>query len=175
MTTRGKLGFRQHALYHATGSFRATLANPNWHAAMEDEFSVLLENSTWDLVPCPPTANLVTGKWIFNHKFKADGSLERYKAQWVLRGFNQCPSIDFDETFSPIVKPATMRTILSCFSQLAHSSARRRECFSSWGFDQDSLLFPACLLDFRTLHILIMLQDPIFFVAVHGQDEEHRR
>lgn len=94
MTTRGKLGFRQHALYHASplypvpSSFRATLANPNWHAAMEDEFSALLENSTWDLVPCPPTANLVTGKWIFKHKFKADGSLERYKARWVLRGFN---------------------------------------------------------------------------------------
>jgi hypothetical protein len=55
----------------------------------------------------------VTRKWIFKHKFKADGSLERYKAQWVLRGFTQCPGIDFDETFSLIVKLATIRSVLS--------------------------------------------------------------
>ena len=56
---------------------------------------------------------MVTGKWIFKHKLKADGSLERYKARWVLRGFTQRPGVDFDETFSHVVKPATVRTILS--------------------------------------------------------------
>jgi len=56
---------------------------------------------------------VVTDKWVFKHKFKADGSLERYKARWVLRGFTQRPSIDYDETFSPVVKPATVRTVLS--------------------------------------------------------------
>jgi hypothetical protein len=39
--------------------------------------------------------------------------LERYKAHWALRGFTQRPDIDYDETFSPVVKPATVRTILS--------------------------------------------------------------
>ena len=56
---------------------------------------------------------MVTGKWIFKHKLQADGSLERYKARWVLRGFTQRPGVDFDETFSPVVKPATVRTVLS--------------------------------------------------------------
>ena len=56
---------------------------------------------------------MVTGKWIFKHKFNADGSLERYKARWVLRGFSQHPGVDFLETFSPVVKPATVRTVLS--------------------------------------------------------------
>jgi len=56
---------------------------------------------------------VVTGKWIFKHKFNADGSLERYKARWVLRGFTQRPGVDFSETFSPVVKPATVRTVLS--------------------------------------------------------------
>jgi hypothetical protein len=58
---------------------------------MEDEYEALLSNNTWDLVPRPPRANVVTDKWIFKHKFKADGSLNRYNAHWVLRGFTQHP------------------------------------------------------------------------------------
>jgi len=61
---------------------------------MEEEFSVLVHNNTWDLVPRPSQANVISGKWIFKHKFKADGSLERYKARWVLRGFTQRPGVD---------------------------------------------------------------------------------
>ena len=55
----------------------------------------------------------MTGKWIFRHKLHSDGTLDRYKARWVLRGFTQRPGVDFDETFSPVVKPATIRTVLS--------------------------------------------------------------
>jgi hypothetical protein len=78
-----------------------------------EEYKALLSNSTWDLVPWPPGANVVTGKWIFKHKLKADGSLDRYKARWVLRGFTQRPGVDYDETFNPIVKSATVRTVLT--------------------------------------------------------------
>jgi len=80
---------------------------------MEEEYAALLANQTWDLVPCPSGCNVVTGKWIWTHKRRADGTLDRYKARWVLRGFTQRPGVDYDETFSPVVKPATMRTVLS--------------------------------------------------------------
>jgi hypothetical protein len=79
---------------------------------MEDEYSALKSNRTWDLVPQPRRVNIVTGKWIFKHKFKADGILERYKSHWVLRGFTQYPCVDYDETFNPFVKHATVDTIL---------------------------------------------------------------
>jgi len=119
MVTRAKQGFRQPTLYHAAPLspipkiFRSALADPNWRAAMEDEYGALLQNSTWDLMLRPPRTNVVSDKWIFKHKFMADGSLERYKARWVLRGFTQRPGVDFNETFSPVVKPATVRTVLS--------------------------------------------------------------
>ncbi|WVZ97604.1 LOW QUALITY PROTEIN: hypothetical protein U9M48_043124 [Paspalum notatum var. saurae] len=73
---------------------------------MEEEYAALLANQTWDLVPCPPGGNVVTGKWIWTHKRRADGTLDRYKAHWVLRGFTHRPGVDYDETFSPVVKPA---------------------------------------------------------------------
>jgi hypothetical protein len=84
----------------------------HWRRAME-EYEALLSNNMWDLVPRSPRANVVTDKWIFKHKLKADGSLDRYKAHWILRGFTQCPRVDYNETFSPIVKRATVRTMLT--------------------------------------------------------------
>jgi len=80
---------------------------------MEEEHAALLQNHTWDLVPRPPRAIIVSGKWVYKHKFQSDGSLERYKTRWVLWGFTQRPGVDFAETFSPVVKPATVRTVLS--------------------------------------------------------------
>jgi hypothetical protein len=79
---------------------------------MADEHQALVDNGTWSLVPRPPRANVVTGKWIFRHKFHSDGSLARRKARWVLHGFSQRPGIDYDETFSPVVKPSTIRLVL---------------------------------------------------------------
>ncbi|XP_021317764.1 uncharacterized protein LOC110435969 [Sorghum bicolor] len=80
---------------------------------MAEEFQALVDNNTWRLVPRPPRANIVTGKWIFKHKYNADGSLARHKARWVVRGFSQQYDVDYDETFSPVVKPATIRVVLS--------------------------------------------------------------
>jgi hypothetical protein len=93
-------------------SVRTTLADPHWRCAME-EYAVLLANHTWDPVAHHPGTNVVTGKWLFRHKLTLAGSLDRYKARWVLRGFTQRPSVDYDETFSPVVKFATIRAILS--------------------------------------------------------------
>ena len=79
-------------------SVREALIDTHWRRAMEEEYVALLANQTWDLVPRPPGSNIVTGKCTWTHKRWADGTLERYKARWVLRGFTQCPGVDYDET-----------------------------------------------------------------------------
>jgi hypothetical protein len=79
---------------------------------MEKEYAALMYNDTWDLISLPRDVNVVTSKWIFKHKFKANSTFERYKARRVLREFTQCPDIDYDETFSPVVKPAMVHTVL---------------------------------------------------------------
>jgi hypothetical protein len=56
---------------------------------------------------------VLSGEWILKNKLHPDGSLERRKARWVLRGDTQRSGVDFDQTFSPVVDPATIRTVLT--------------------------------------------------------------
>nr|GEX26061.1 ribonuclease H-like domain-containing protein [Tanacetum cinerariifolium] len=89
------------------------LRDPNWKQAMCDEYKALIDNNTWVLVPRPPNVNIVRSMWLYKHKYNAEGSLNRYKARLVANGHSQQQGIDCDETFSPVVKPATIRTVLS--------------------------------------------------------------
>ncbi|GJT68728.1 ribonuclease H-like domain-containing protein [Tanacetum coccineum] len=84
-----------------------------WRNAMYDEYNALVKNGTWLLVPRPTGVNMVRSMWLFKHKFHADGTLSRYKARLVANGSSQQLGVDFDETFSPVVKPPTIRTALS--------------------------------------------------------------
>ena len=89
------------------------LRDPNWKMAMDDEFDALITNKTWELVPRPPDVNVIRSMWIFTHKVKSNGDFERHKARLVGDGKTQQVGIDCGETFSPVVKPATIRTVLS--------------------------------------------------------------
>ena len=93
-------------------SVTAALRDEQWRLAMQEEFDALQANNTWELVPRPPRANVISGKWVFRHKLRQDGTLDRYMARWVVRGFHQRQGIDYDQTFSPVVKPATIRVVL---------------------------------------------------------------
>ncbi|GJV08481.1 ribonuclease H-like domain-containing protein, partial [Tanacetum coccineum] len=94
-------------------SYNHAFQDPHWYRAMLDEYNALIKNNTWILVPRPSDANIVRSLWLFRHKYNADGTLNRYKARLVANGSTQLTGIDVDETFSPVVKPATIRTVLS--------------------------------------------------------------
>ena len=87
------------------------LFHPEWKKAMEAEFQALMKNDTWDLVPYTKDMNVMTNKWVFRVKYKSDGTGHRFKACLVAKRFQQMAGVDFLDTFSPIVKPSTVRVI----------------------------------------------------------------
>lgn len=89
------------------------LRDHNWVAAMNNEHQALLRNRTWHLVPHPKGKNIIGCKWVYKVKRKADDTIDRYKAHLVAKGFKQHYGIDYEDTFSPVVKATTIRLILS--------------------------------------------------------------
>lgn len=94
-------------------SIHEALQDSNWMTAMQDEYNALMKNKTWTLSPLPPGKELIGCKWVYKLKRYADGSKARYKARLVAKGYTQTPGFDFLETFSPVIKPTTIRTVLA--------------------------------------------------------------
>ena len=93
--------------------YQAAMSIPHWRAAMDLEIQALCQNGTWQLDSPRPGINVIDSKWVFKVKRHADGSIERYKARLVAKGFKQWYGLDYEDTFSPVVKPTTIRLLLS--------------------------------------------------------------
>ncbi|GKU99951.1 hypothetical protein SLEP1_g12725 [Rubroshorea leprosula] len=124
MVTRAQNNiFKPKQLFHTTPTLATTslkptcvsqaLKEPVWRQAMSEEFTALVRQGTWELVPPTPDQHLIGCKWVFRVKRGKDGSIEHYKARLVAKGFHQRPGFDYFNTFSPVIKPTTIRTILS--------------------------------------------------------------
>ncbi|KAI5315074.1 hypothetical protein L3X38_044250 [Prunus dulcis] len=94
-------------------SYKSAIKVPVWLQAMQEEVNALHTQGTWRLVQLPANKNLVGCKWIFKIKRHSDGSIARHKARLVAKGFSQEPGLDYGETFSPVVKPTTVRLVLA--------------------------------------------------------------
>uniref|UniRef100_A0A2N9GP84 Integrase catalytic domain-containing protein n=1 Tax=Fagus sylvatica TaxID=28930 RepID=A0A2N9GP84_FAGSY len=110
-----KLGYTAHIDYNLTEptTYSTASKHPQWCNAMDEEFQALQKQGTWALVPAPSTKNIVGCKWVYKLKYNSDGTISRYKARLVAKGFHQQYGVDFEETFSPVVKPPTVRLVLS--------------------------------------------------------------
>ena len=121
MITRAKAGIFKPKAYNTKkalsletpSNVAEALSDNNWKLAMQDEFNALIKNQTWCLVPPEQHMKLVGNKWIFIVKQNSDGIKNRYKARLVAKGFLQTEGVNYQETFSPVVKVATIRIVLS--------------------------------------------------------------
>jgi hypothetical protein len=94
-------------------SYGEAAGNPFWESAMQEEYNSLLENQTWDLVALPSGRKLVKCRWVYRTKSVADGQINRYKSSLVAKGFQQVHGIDYDKTFTSVVKMDSIRLALS--------------------------------------------------------------
>ena len=84
-----------------------------WKDAMMEEYQFIMNNDVWEVALRPKGKSIVTSKWIYKIKHVVDGSVEKYKARFVARGFSQKEGVDYDETFAPIARHTFIRAIIS--------------------------------------------------------------
>lgn len=121
-----------------------------WELAMDDEYDSLIKNQTWNLVKPPNDQKVIDNRWVFKLKQHPDGSIDRYKARLVVRGFTQEYGVDYQETFSPVVKFTSIRAIL------ALAAARRMKLRQ---------------FDVKTAFLNGVLQEDVFMSQPTGYDD----
>ncbi|KAF2345216.1 Reverse transcriptase RNA-dependent DNA polymerase [Trinorchestia longiramus] len=84
-----------------------------WKVAMEEEMASMNINNVWSLVECPKNKKPIRCKWIFKKKTVPDGNVCSYKARLVAQGYAQKFGVDYDETFSPVVRFESVRAVLA--------------------------------------------------------------
>jgi hypothetical protein len=98
--------------------FEEAIQRKEWADAMTKEYQSIMKNEVWEIVPRPKSKDVVSSRWLFKIKHDADGSIEKYKARFVTRGFSQKEGIDYEETFALVAKYTSIRTIIALAAKM---------------------------------------------------------
>ena len=94
-------------------NYKEAKDNEEWMKAMRAEYEALINNNTWTLTELPTGRTAISSKWTYRIKYNSDGTIAKYKARLVARGFTQQEGVDFNETFAPVIKQQSLRFLLA--------------------------------------------------------------
>ena len=127
--------------------------NAAWRKAMEEEYNSIIKNQTWTLVDLPKGKKAIDTKWLYKIKYKADGTLEKYKARLVAKGYVQ-QGVDYEETFAPIAKMNTIRTVLALAT------------YNNWEIEQ---------MDIKSAFLKSILEEEVYVTQPRGFEVKRKR
>jgi hypothetical protein len=134
--------------------FREALKDQNCVAAMQEELGAIQKNETWELCQLPPGKKPITLKWVYKLKKKADGSIARFKARLVPRGFLQQEGVDFHEVYAPVARMETIRTMVALVSM------------NGWGIHQ---------MDVKSAFLNGLLEEEVYVTQPPGFEKQDCR
>ncbi|KAL0373882.1 UNVERIFIED_CONTAM: Retrovirus-related Pol polyprotein from transposon RE1 [Sesamum radiatum] len=94
-------------------SYKQASQSVDWKKAMQVELDALHQNDTWDITPLPKDKKAIGCRWVYKLKLKSDGTIDKHKARLVAKGYNQVEGIDYVDSFLPVAKAVTVRTLLA--------------------------------------------------------------
>lgn len=83
-----------------------------------EKYASIMKNDVWEVIPRPEGKSIVTSRWLYKIKYAADGSIEKYKARSVARGFSQIEGVKYEETFAPVARYSSIRTVISVAAEM---------------------------------------------------------
>eukprot|EP00253_Pinus_taeda_P019811 PITA_19811 len=104
--------------FQGARSFKEATQHQVWLDTMVEEYNSIMVNDVWEVVPRPQDRSVVGSRWSYNIKYAADDSVEKYKARFVAEGYAQKEGIDYKETFAPVARYTSIRTVISFSAQM---------------------------------------------------------
>ncbi|KAH9768805.1 hypothetical protein KPL71_011738 [Citrus sinensis] len=98
-------------------NYKEAKTDQNWVTAMNEELFMIEKNKTWELADRPQNRKVIGVKWVYKTKLNADGSINKYKARLVVKGFTQVPGVDYSDTFAPVARLDIIRLLLAVAAQ----------------------------------------------------------
>ena len=84
-----------------------------WKETIDSEIESILHNHNWKLVDLPPGCKPLGSKWVFKRKRKVNGSIDKYKARLVIKGYRKTDGLDYFDTYSPVTRINSIRMVLA--------------------------------------------------------------